>query len=71
MISEDLRQQNTRLHDKIQQVLELHPELRNGAEELALSQDLQVEMGTPFLERTRDKLQERARAIIERGRMWG
>jgi hypothetical protein len=71
MISEDLRQQNTRLHEKIQQVLELHPELRNGAEELALSQDLQVEMGTPFLERTRDKLQERARAIIERGRMWG
>ena len=34
--------------------------------EIALTQDLHVEVGTPFLERVRGKLQERARAIIER-----
>jgi hypothetical protein len=44
----------------------MHPELRDGAEAIALGQDLHVEVGAPFLERTRDKLQERARAIVER-----
>jgi hypothetical protein len=43
-----------------------HPELRDMAEDVALRQDLHVEVGAPFLERTRDKLLERARAIIER-----
>ena len=47
-------------------VLEMHPELRDGTEAIALSQDLHVEVGAPFLERTRDKLEERARAIMER-----
>jgi hypothetical protein len=63
---EDLRRRNARLHDMIEQVLEMHPELRDGAETLALNQDLHVEVGAPFLERTRDKLLERARAIVER-----
>ena len=66
MNSEDLRRKNARLHDMIEQVLEMHPELRDGTEALALNQDLHVEVGAPFLERTRDKLEERARAIIER-----
>src|ERR1700727_2289174 len=66
MISEDLRRKNARLHDMIEWVLEMHPELREGAEALALNQDLHVEVGAPFLERTRDKLRERARAIVER-----
>ena len=35
-------------------------------EEIALRQDLHVEVGAPFLERTQGKLQERAGAIIER-----
>ena len=35
-------------------------------EEIALRQDLHVEVGTPFLERIQGKLQERAGAIIER-----
>ena len=43
-----------------------HPELRDVNEEIALRQDLHVEVGTPFLERTQGKLQERAGAIIER-----
>jgi hypothetical protein len=34
-------------------------------EGIALRQDLHVEVGTPFLERTQGKLQERARAMIE------
>jgi hypothetical protein len=66
MISEDLRRTNASLYDRIQQVLELHPDLRDEAEAIALSQDLHVEVGVPFLERTRDKLQERARALIDR-----
>jgi hypothetical protein len=46
--------------------LEKHPELWDTTDEIALTQGLHVEVGTPFLERVRGKLQERARAIIER-----
>jgi hypothetical protein len=63
---ETLRGKNARLRDKIHQALEKHPELREVTEEIALRQDLHVETGTPFLERVQGKLQERARAIIER-----
>jgi hypothetical protein len=35
-------------------------------EGIALRQDLHLEVGTPFLDRTHGKLQERARAITER-----
>ena len=65
MISEDLRRENASLHDRIEQVLEMHPELRDGIEAIALNQDLRVEVGAPFLERTCEKLKERARAIVE------
>jgi hypothetical protein len=40
-------------------------ELGDMTEGIALRQDLHVEVGTPFLERTQGKLQERARAMIE------
>ena len=66
MTSDDLRRQNARVRDKIHQVLEKHPELRDVTEGIALRQDLHVQVGTPFLERIQGKLQERARAIIER-----
>jgi hypothetical protein len=66
MTGEELRLRNSSLHDRIERVLEMHPELRDGAEAIALRQDLHVEVGAPFLERTHDKLQERASAIIER-----
>jgi hypothetical protein len=66
MTSEELRRRNATLHDRIKQVLEMHPELRDENEAIALTQDLHVEVGAPFLERTRDKLLDRARAIIER-----
>ena len=56
----DLRRKNANLRDRIEQVLEKHPELRDVSEEIALRQDLHVEVGTPFLERTQGKLQERA-----------
>jgi hypothetical protein len=63
---ERLRRQNARLRDTIHQVLEKHPELREVTEDIALRQDLRVQADTPFLERIQGKLQERARAIIER-----
>jgi hypothetical protein len=44
----------------------MHPELRDVTETMALNQDLHVEVGAPFLERTRRKLQDRARGLIER-----
>jgi hypothetical protein len=61
----DLREKNASLHDRIEQVLEMHPELRPLTEAKALSQDLYVQMGAPFLERTQGKLRERARTIIQ------
>jgi hypothetical protein len=65
MSSDDLRAKNARLHDRIEQVLEMHPELRALTDAKALSQDLYVEMGVPFLDRTQGKLRERARPIIK------
>jgi hypothetical protein len=62
----DLRRKNERLRDQIAQVVKKDPELRDVTEGIALRQDLHVEVGTPFLERTQGKLQERARAMIER-----
>ena len=66
MSSDDVRRKNDLLRERISQVLEDHHELRNAAEDIALRQDLHVEVGAPFLERTHDKLLDRARAIIER-----
>jgi hypothetical protein len=63
---DELRNRNARLREKINSVLERHPELRDATDELALQQGLHVEVGTPFLERINGRLQERARAIIER-----
>jgi hypothetical protein len=61
----DLRRKNDRLRGQIAQVVEKDPELRDVTEGIALRQDLHVEVGIPFLERTQGKLQERARAMIE------
>jgi hypothetical protein len=66
MTYEELRQKNTRLREKIKEISDRHPELRDLADEIALEQGTHVEVGTPFLERINGKLQERARAIIER-----
>ena len=66
MTRNDLRRKNERLRDQIAQVVEKDPELRDVTEGIALRQDLHVEVGTPFLERTQGKLRERARAMIER-----
>jgi hypothetical protein len=66
MISEDLHRKNASLRDRIEEILEMHPELRDVTEEIALRQDLHVRVGSPFLERTHEKLQERALAIILR-----
>jgi hypothetical protein len=62
MTRNDLRRKNERLRDQIAQVVEKDPELRDVTEGIALRQDLHVEVGTPFLERTQGKLRERARA---------
>jgi hypothetical protein len=43
----------------------MHPGLRDLTEMTALNQDLHVEVGAPFLERTRDKLLERMQAITK------
>jgi hypothetical protein len=66
MTRNDLRRKNERLRDQIAQIVEKDAELRDVTEGIALRQDLHVEVGTPFLERTQGKLQERARAMIER-----
>ena len=63
---DESRSRNARLREKINSVLEQHPELRDATDEITLEQGLHVEVGTPFLERINGKLQERARAIIER-----
>ncbi len=63
MTNGDQRFHNASLRDKIEQVLEMHPELRDVVETVALRQDLHVEVGAPFLERTRDKLLARVEAI--------
>lgn len=62
----ELRRSNARLRETISQVLENHPELRDATDEIALKQGMDVQVGTPFLERIQRNLQERARAIIER-----
>jgi hypothetical protein len=66
MTKNDLRRKNGRLRDQIAHVVEKDPELRDVTEGIALRQDLHVEVGTPFLDRTHGKLQERAEAIIKR-----
>jgi hypothetical protein len=66
MIDDDLRQKNAFLREKIKEISDRHPELRDLSDEIALEQSTHVEVGTPFLERVNGKLQERARAIIER-----
>lgn len=66
MTDDDLRQKNARLRDKIREISDRHPELRDLSDEVGLEQSKHVEVGTPFLERVNGKLQERARAIIER-----
>jgi hypothetical protein len=66
MTRNDLRRKNARLRDQIAHAVEKDSELREVTEEVALRQDLHVEVGTPFLERTHGKLQERAGAIVKR-----
>ena len=43
---ETLRRKNARLWDKIDQVLERHPELRDVTEGIAFRQELHVQVGT-------------------------
>ena len=66
LIKNELRSKNARLREKINSVLQRHPELRDATDHVALGQDLHVQVGTPFLERIHANLEERARAIIER-----
>jgi hypothetical protein len=65
-VRSDLRLKNARLRDKINSILEQHPELRDVTDEIALKQGAKVRVGTPFLDRIQANLQERARAIIDR-----
>ena len=65
-MTEDLRHKIARLREKIDQILETHPELRHATDEFVLKQHIDTEIGTPLLERIQSALQERARAIIER-----
>jgi hypothetical protein len=62
----DLRRKNARLRNQIADIVQNDPELRERDEGMALRQDLHVQVGVPFLERTQGKLQERAGAIIKR-----
>jgi hypothetical protein len=53
MKHDELRQKNAFLREKIKQISERHPELRDLSDEIALEQSSHVEVGTPFLERQR------------------
>jgi hypothetical protein len=64
MTKDNLRLKNVRLRDKINDVLESHPELRDLVDEVALQQRTHVPTGA-LLERIQAKLQEQARGIIE------
>ncbi len=66
MTSDRLQQLNATLRDRIEQVLKMHPELRDGTEAMALNRDLHVRVGASFPKRTQVKLQQRAKAIINR-----
>jgi hypothetical protein len=66
MTKEELRRKNARLREKINLILEQHPELRDATDVIAVQQGSQVKVATPFLDRVQANLQERARAIIER-----
>ena len=66
MTKAGMRHKNARLREKINLILEQHPELRDATEVIAMQQGSQVKVATPFLDRVQANLQERARAIIER-----
>jgi hypothetical protein len=63
---DELRRKNVRLREKINSVLEHHPELRDTTDGIASKQGTQLRGGTPLLERVQANLQGRARAVIER-----
>ena len=56
MRDDDLRQKNARLREKIKEISDRHPELRDLSDEIALEQGAHVEMGTSFLDRVNGKL---------------
>jgi hypothetical protein len=56
----ELRRKNAGLREKINLLLQRHPELRDVTNEIALKQATRVRVGTPFLERIQANLQERA-----------
>jgi hypothetical protein len=66
MTKDELRPKNDRLRDKIDQILLQRPELRDMTEVVAFRRDMHVQVGNPFLERLQGKLQERAKAIMDR-----
>jgi predicted nucleic acid-binding Zn-ribbon protein len=59
-MTEDLNDKNDRLRDKIDQLVESHPELEETVRDIASKQPRN---GTP--QQVQANLQERARAIIE------
>jgi hypothetical protein len=48
MTKDEMRRKNVRLRNRLGEVLEEHPELRDVTEGIALRQDLHVQVGTPF-----------------------
>ena len=66
MTRDDLRIKNVRLREKIFDVLESHPELRDVVDDVALTKRTHTQAEASLLERIQVKLQEQARGIIER-----
>ena len=64
MIDDGFRRRNARLRDKIAEVVNTHPELREVVDVVALKQGMYVPIGVPFLRRVQDNLRERALAAI-------
>jgi len=66
MTDDELRERNARLRDKINEILETHPELRDATDQVAPPEVRGLTVGSASLERTQTCLQEQARAIVER-----
>jgi hypothetical protein len=53
---EEMRHKNARLREKINLIIEEHPELRDATDVIAVQQGSQVRVATPFLDRVQANL---------------
>jgi hypothetical protein len=52
MMDDELRRKDAFLREKIKEILDRHPELRDLSDEIVLEQGTHVEVGTAFMARS-------------------